>query len=268
MIVRCAACAKLLQRAPSHVRHTIFCSRGCRSLFARKPIACRGCGNAFARDPKEPRRQYCTWSCFKSSRHVTLVCSVCALAFRSYVSEHRKRADRGHVTCCSRACRNVHTSRLLGGAGTWVPGGNHGPARNRGKYWRRIRNDYMRSVGRVCEGCGAKAIHVHHLRPLSRGGELLDLDNLMAVCISCHENMHNQLRAGAFWCSFEACEERASAPTAKARLTRWRVVPTQMDEAEAVRGSKTAAKATSERQQSLFGDTMDDTLEDEAAAGQ
>jgi predicted HNH restriction endonuclease len=42
---------------------------------------------------------------------------------------------------------------------------------------------------------------VHHLRPIAGGGDLVDFDNLMAVCAGCHENMHWQLREGYFWCS-------------------------------------------------------------------
>jgi 5-methylcytosine-specific restriction endonuclease McrA len=170
----------------------------------RRPIVCRGCGETFARMPEQPKRQYCTWDCFKRSRHVTLTCTVCSRAFDSYASEARKRTERGHVVCCSRACRNVHTSKLLGGAGTWVPGGRHAPSRRPSGIWRKARTEYLRGVGGMCEGCGERAIEVHHLHPVAAGGDLTSFDNLMAVCRDCHENMHTQIRAGAFWCSFEA----------------------------------------------------------------
>jgi 5-methylcytosine-specific restriction endonuclease McrA len=56
----------------------------------------------------------------------------------------------------------------------------------------------------VCEGCGGAPItQVHHLHPTASGGALYDFDNLMAVCNDCHDNMHAQLREGAFWDSFE-----------------------------------------------------------------
>lgn len=174
------------------------------ALGPRRPITCRGCGSSFARMPVQPRRQYCTWDCFKRSRHVTLVCSVCAAPFDSYKSEERKRQDRGHAACCSRACRNIFTSRLLGGDGTWVEGGRYDKPNQR-PGWAKTRRMYMRSVGGACEGCGASAIEVHHLRPLARGGELLDFDNLMAVCGVCHKGMHAALRAGLFDDCFEAC---------------------------------------------------------------
>ena len=174
------------------------------ALDPRRPIVCRGCGNTFARIPKQPKRQYCSWECFKASRHVEITCSVCGKAFMSYLSEARKREARGHVPCCSRSCRNTYTSRLLGGDGTWTPG-RHSPKRQRPYPWRKLRAAYLASVAGMCEGCeGLPATQVHHLWPTASGGPLLRWDNLMAVCDDCHTNMHDQMRAGAFRDSFEA----------------------------------------------------------------
>jgi 5-methylcytosine-specific restriction endonuclease McrA len=166
-------------------------------LDPRRPVTCRGCGGTFARNPRMPTRQYCTWECFKASRHVMVKCDVCGTPFSRYLSETRKTVQRGHITCCSRACRNRHTSLLLGGDGSWFAG-RRSPKRSRHRKWRRVRMQYMASVGGVCEGCGARAVEVHHLFPVAGGGEVLDFDNLMAVCKDCHDNMHAQLRAGAF----------------------------------------------------------------------
>ena len=55
-------------------------------------------------------------------------------------------------------------------------------------------------------------------------------------------------------------DEKAYVAIARARLARWDQVPASMDEADAVRESRTVAKETDVRQRSLF-----DTLEDEAA---
>lgn len=175
------------------------------ALDPRRPVTCAGCDIVWARDPKQPFRKYHSWECFKASRHITLTCSVCGTAFDSYLSEHRKRMARGHVPCCSRACRNAYTSRLLGGDGTWTPGGRHSPKRQRPYPWRKIRAAYLASVAGMCEGCeGVPATQVHHLWPTAGGGPLLRWDNLMAVCDDCHTNMHDQMRAGAFRDSFEA----------------------------------------------------------------
>lgn len=194
-----------MTRPASHFRGgRVFCDRECRKAFHRPPVACDGCGEPFLRCPQNPSKRYCSWECFKASRHVVLTCQVCGDDFDSYLSEQRKRDDRGHVPCCSRACRNVYTSLLLGGDGTWVEGGRYNPKRQRGHVWRVARKRYLDSVGWRCEPCGAApATQVHHLHPTAAGGDLLDPDNLCAVCDDCHDNMHAQLRAGAFWCSFD-----------------------------------------------------------------
>ena len=171
-------------------------------LNPRRALTCRGCAQDFPRNPRQPKRQYCTWECFKSSRHVSLICAVCETPFDSYLSEARKREARGHVACCSRACRNVRTSLVLGGDGTWAVGGRYGKPNQR-PGWTKLRRAYLKAVRGQCEGCGGCAAEVHHLQPLARGGELLEWSNLVAVCKGCHENMHAQLRAGAFDGCFE-----------------------------------------------------------------
>jgi 5-methylcytosine-specific restriction endonuclease McrA len=131
------------------------------------------------------------------------VCHVCEKTFQGYLSERRKRQQRRHVTCCSRSCRNVYTSLLLGGDGTWVLGGRYNKKRDRGWPWRKVRLRYLHFVNFTCEGCGEEATTVHHLHQTAAGGAVLDPTNLMAVCKDCHDNMHEQLNEGAFWCSFE-----------------------------------------------------------------
>lgn len=179
------------------------CSRECYMQSKRGLKTCRGCGALMVRDLNTSGKQYCTWDCFKKSRHVVLQCHVCGNSFESYLSEAKKREARGHKPCCSASCRNTYTSILLGGDGSWVVGGRYiKPGRSPRPGWRKIREAYMRSVGGRCEGCETEpAINVHHLHPIASGGELLDFDNLMAVCKSCHDNMHEQLRSGAFDCS-------------------------------------------------------------------
>lgn len=204
MEVTCANCGTALRRSPSHVRPLSFCNVECRKAYHRPLIPCRGCEASFPRNPKEPGRQYCTWECFKASRHVQVTCVVCEAGFDSYLSEQRKREERSSVACCSADCRNVYTSLLLGGDGTWVPGGRHNPKKVSAWRWLQCRRAYLAMVGDVCEGCGgARVEHVHHLHPRAMGGALYDFGNLMAVCWECHDNMHAQLREGAFWDSFE-----------------------------------------------------------------
>jgi 5-methylcytosine-specific restriction endonuclease McrA len=202
--VTCLGCGAVFQRSLARVKGKVFCSHDCRKKYHRsEQKLCPGCGKLFARDPVQPNRAYCTWACYKQSRHVTLTCTICHKPFDSYRSEERKRQVRGHQPCCSRSCRNTYTSLLLGGSGEWVEGGKYKPSRNRGYFWRVIRKRYLEQVGGQCEGCGIPAVEVHHLHPVAAGGAIHAFDNLMAVCKDCHENMHGQLAKGAFRCSFE-----------------------------------------------------------------
>lgn len=201
----CTHCLQPVTRNPSQIKGRVFCSLSCRKAFHRPLRTCPGCQKPFRHDPKKGTKRYCTWECFKASRHVTLTCTECQIPFDSYLSEARKRQQRGRVPCCSRSCRNAYTSKLLGGDGTWAPKG----AYPRGKRfaggvsyqrWRRVRQLYLQSVGGICEGdCGgSKATQVHHLVPVGMGGPLLEFDNLMAVCNECHDGMHRSLSLGIF----------------------------------------------------------------------
>lgn len=144
------------------------------------------------------KAKYCSNECFKKSRHVTLTCSVCGNDFDSYLSEYKKRLERGHVICCSRNCRNIYTSKLLGGDGIWIEGGQYNHKRNRPPIWRRFRRKYMQEVNYTCELCGELATDLHHFIPTAMGGDLLDYDNFVAVCKDCHDNLHQQITDGDF----------------------------------------------------------------------
>lgn len=208
MEVACLACEARLIRSPSHARTHVFCSIPCRRAYHRRPVKCRGCGLEFPRDPKQPQKAHCSRECFKASRHTTAKCSACSTDFVTYVSEQAKREARGHAACCSRACRNVRTSKLLGGDGAWTPGGGS-HRRRRSPEWRRNRLAYLVSVGHACEACGERATDVHHLFPTAMGGDLLSFDNMMASCRACHRNMHAQIQAGAFAEMMEVVRARA-----------------------------------------------------------
>ena len=64
-----------------------------------------------------------------------------------------------------------------------------------GSQWRKIRARYIRKEP-LCEACKAKgkielAALVHHKKPLSEGGTN-DEENLMSLCVSCHEKIHRR----------------------------------------------------------------------------
>lgn len=58
--------------------------------------------------------------------------------------------------------------------------------------WRSIRSRILRESGGRCADCGGKAVTVHHIVPMMRGGTSYD-DNLVPVCDFCHGRRHKRL---------------------------------------------------------------------------
>lgn len=51
--------------------------------------------------------------------------------------------------------------------------------------------------GNRCVDCGAsEQLTIHHIRPLSAGGEAMDLRNMETLCKPCHAARHGQLWKG------------------------------------------------------------------------
>lgn len=64
-----------------------------------------------------------------------------------------------------------------------------------GACWKKIRDIYIRQ-NPLCELCRSKgkfvsAQLVHHIKPIAEGGTNV-FDNLMALCVSCHEKIHKR----------------------------------------------------------------------------
>ena len=64
-----------------------------------------------------------------------------------------------------------------------------------GRAWRKIRTRYI-AAHPLCEKCAeagkyVKAALVHHLKLIADGGTHED-ENLMSLCVSCHEKMHRR----------------------------------------------------------------------------
>ena len=70
--------------------------------------------------------------------------------------------------------------------------------------WRRCRESYLQSKGRLCEICLQRgliepAMHVHHRQPitpdnLSNPAITLNHANMMALCERCHAEQHHARR--------------------------------------------------------------------------
>ena len=65
-----------------------------------------------------------------------------------------------------------------------------------GRRWKRIRDAYVREHP-FCEKCYEEGrlvpvTEVHHIIPINDGGTS-DFDNLMSLCHSCHEKIHQKM---------------------------------------------------------------------------
>lgn len=61
--------------------------------------------------------------------------------------------------------------------------------RGYGGSWEQARAMFLRSNS-LCFDCARPAALVHHIRAIADGGERLDADNMMALCVPCHGKRH------------------------------------------------------------------------------
>jgi len=55
--------------------------------------------------------------------------------------------------------------------------------------WGKARAMFMRR-NPLCFDCKGIAALVHHIKPISEGGERLDFENMMSLCVPCHGKRH------------------------------------------------------------------------------
>ena len=58
-----------------------------------------------------------------------------------------------------------------------------------GRRWRRLRHLVL-ADSPACKECDRPATEVHHIQPVSDGGEPYEIDNLMPLCRLCHDRQH------------------------------------------------------------------------------
>ena len=62
------------------------------------------------------------------------------------------------------------------------------------KRWRALRQSILNERGEQCESCySIGEVQLHHVRPVSLGGELWNTDNLIVLCRSCHLESHRRI---------------------------------------------------------------------------
>lgn len=60
--------------------------------------------------------------------------------------------------------------------------------------WAKFRIGILLRDGYQCRRCGRMADEVHHIVPVSQGGDEFDLENCESLCVSCHIDAHRRRR--------------------------------------------------------------------------
>ena len=64
--------------------------------------------------------------------------------------------------------------------------------------WERIRRAAFERDGFRCRACGRPGrLEAHHVKPLQKGGDPFDLDNISTRCRDCHIDLHRRQRTPA-----------------------------------------------------------------------
>ena len=115
--------------------------------------------------PKKPKRP-----CGRAG------CPRFAVDGSQYCAEHKAEENRNY----NRYARNGRTVKIYSG-----------------KRWRAVRRQYYQAHP-LCEDClldgkTTPAEEVHHIKPLSAGGDPYSFSNLRSLCRSCHLKEHHRL---------------------------------------------------------------------------
>ena len=143
-----------------------------------------------------PGGVYCSRSCKDEAqrRPASFTCMACGRTVSTYRSQARKRRY------CSHQCyRNHYNAAFFSGFrnGNWRGGRamSYGPGWKQTKELVRARDQVCRSCGKT-PGSNGRALDVHHLQPFRFSGDN-SLDNLVALCRSCHMRADDHGRAGS-----------------------------------------------------------------------
>lgn len=71
-------------------------------------------------------------------------------------------------------------------------GGYRKPEWRNSTEWEEVRKEILRRDSSTCQSCGGGGNHVHHIVPVSEGGEKFDNENLEVLCEGCHIDVHSK----------------------------------------------------------------------------
>lgn len=206
-IAECLYCGKTFTKSGKDVK---CCSISCSKLYEfkdipkeRTKVICSTCGKEFIRRnvdiaKVEARngKHYCSHACMGEGYkdRITLTCSHCGKEFeraRSGVDLSNKHYF------CSKKCQLINTDYILKGKDhyRYINGDT---SYKRGENWlaarraTRDRDDYTCQICGIKEDELGKLLDVHHKTPYRLFDNYIDaneLDNLIALCPSCHHRL-------------------------------------------------------------------------------
>lgn len=82
---------------------------------------------------------------------------------------------------------------MTGENNPWYSGGYDGGWRQTQR-WKRMRRLVYERADHRCESCDrtGAVLHAHHIIPVVDGGEKYDLENLVCLCVGCHQDEHGR----------------------------------------------------------------------------
>jgi len=164
---------------------------------AKEEYECPWCGTAFRKRPSDisddiKRGPYCSKDCLNSHRS----------EFATGEGNHQY-GIRGDDNPSSELTREKNP--MFGVRGEEHPNwkGGYEQSWRQGAEWRNARKDALERDGYECVECGMgrethkthfdRDLEVHHITPVSDGGEKYDRDNLESLCVPCHKQRHREL---------------------------------------------------------------------------
>ena len=181
VIVECDNCGSSVRKDEYRLERSesLFCDKDCRAEYASEHWTGEDAGG---------------WC----GGLIDVSCSICDETIR------RKpyHVDQWEDHVCSHEClAKLHQKKQSGEDSVWygVTGsdhpawlGGHGRSVYDDHRWYRVRPNVIDRDDGSCVECGSKDnLHVHHLTPISRGGDKYNMDNLITLCASCHRTAHS-----------------------------------------------------------------------------
>ena len=197
----CEGCQKDFKVYPSQSSQ-VYCTLQCRQDHRCTITKCPNCGKD-VRSWKANKHIYCNRECEKAYTVLSKECPKCGKSFTYHRSWPRKYCSLD----CSNSANAVKNLGDFSSAGSNHPFWEGGSAGYYGPNWCEQRRKARKRAGHKCECCGktrkqnGAALDVHHIEPFrsfnyipDENNHYLDanrMDNLMAVCRSCHRKIEH-----------------------------------------------------------------------------